>query len=254
MGIIMEPTEYLVNDIYPCIQGEGVLTGTPMIILRLQGCSVGCSFCDTKETWSVDPQNVIPSRLPTTNPDQVYGDDFFLAFGHGAAPSPHYVIKTGEEIGEYLELQKMVKPLIMKGIQWILLTGGEPAEQDLDDLCKSLKSRGFKIALETSGTAIGFLGCSIDWVCVSPKLNNPGKKEISRMAVAKANELKFVIGKESDLDEVDKFLSQYTTRPDVVISLQPMSLNKKATELCQFRVMERGWRLSLQTHKFTNSR
>lgn len=41
-----------VAEIYNSIQGEGVLAGTPMTIVRLQGCSVGCSFCDTKHSWN----------------------------------------------------------------------------------------------------------------------------------------------------------------------------------------------------------
>jgi len=47
-------TEYWVNRVYPTVQGEGRQAGTPMTIIRLQGCPVGCSFCDTPETWSVD--------------------------------------------------------------------------------------------------------------------------------------------------------------------------------------------------------
>lgn len=40
-----------VSEIFETIQGEGPLTGTPSIFIRLQGCTVGCSWCDTKYTW-----------------------------------------------------------------------------------------------------------------------------------------------------------------------------------------------------------
>ena len=40
-----------VHSIYPAIQGEGCLTGVPMVLVRFQGCNLRCSFCDTKETW-----------------------------------------------------------------------------------------------------------------------------------------------------------------------------------------------------------
>jgi len=33
------------------IQGEGVTAGAPAVFVRLQGCSVGCQWCDTKYTW-----------------------------------------------------------------------------------------------------------------------------------------------------------------------------------------------------------
>ena len=36
------------------IQGEGVTAGAPAIFIRLQGCSVGCDWCDTKYSW--DPR------------------------------------------------------------------------------------------------------------------------------------------------------------------------------------------------------
>lgn len=33
------------------IQGEGVTAGVPAVFIRLQGCSVGCRWCDTKYSW-----------------------------------------------------------------------------------------------------------------------------------------------------------------------------------------------------------
>lgn len=33
------------------IQGEGVTAGVPAVFIRLQGCSVGCRWCDTKFSW-----------------------------------------------------------------------------------------------------------------------------------------------------------------------------------------------------------
>ncbi len=44
----------LVNEIFESIQGEGSRAGRPCFFLRLQGCSVGCYFCDEKKTWRRD--------------------------------------------------------------------------------------------------------------------------------------------------------------------------------------------------------
>ncbi|GAM63268.1 queuosine biosynthesis queE radical SAM [Vibrio ishigakensis] len=41
------------NEIFETIQGEGFFTGVPSIFIRLQGCPVGCAWCDTKQTWDV---------------------------------------------------------------------------------------------------------------------------------------------------------------------------------------------------------
>lgn len=43
---------YQVNEIFNSVQGEGVLVGTPATFIRLQGCTVGCKWCDSKLTWA----------------------------------------------------------------------------------------------------------------------------------------------------------------------------------------------------------
>ena len=40
-----------VAEIFTSIQGEGPSVGTPSVFVRLQGCGVGCAWCDTKYSW-----------------------------------------------------------------------------------------------------------------------------------------------------------------------------------------------------------
>jgi organic radical activating enzyme len=40
-----------IAETFYSIQGEGVTAGRPAIFVRLQGCSVGCGWCDTKYSW-----------------------------------------------------------------------------------------------------------------------------------------------------------------------------------------------------------
>jgi 7-carboxy-7-deazaguanine synthase len=43
-----------VTEVFRSLQGEGPSAGTPAHFLRLQGCDVGCHWCDTKYTWEAD--------------------------------------------------------------------------------------------------------------------------------------------------------------------------------------------------------
>lgn len=220
---------FTVNDVYTTIQGEGCLTGVPMVLVRLHGCPVGCPFCDTKETWDHDPENEVPE----------------LADALGT--SPRYVRVDVLTLADYIAAQA-------GWIQWVLLTGGEPALQPLERLVPYLHGRRLKVAIETSGTARGHIDAGIDWVCVSPKVGMPGRRTIIPAAIAVADELKFVGGRDRDIDAVDDFLKTYPTKRGVTVCLQPVSQSPRATDLCMTTCLARGWRLSIQVHKYVGQR
>lgn len=218
---------YALNDMYPTVQGEGSFTGMPMVLVRLHGCPVACPFCDTKETWGSDEDEQVKS------------------IGEALGANTRFVKTNGINIA-------INARWLAPNIRWVMLTGGEPALQPLSELVAELHQEHFKVALETSGTANGHLGAAIDWVCVSPKIDMPGGKPILQSAINTADEIKMVIGKQADVDKLETLLETYATKKDVSICLQPMSQSQRATELCMKLCMDRGWRLSLQTHKLAN--
>lgn len=216
---------YLVNAIYATIQGEGALTGTPMVLLRLHGCGVGCPFCDTKETWEVFPDLEI-GQLSLLTP--------------GART---WAKANAAALAQYIKAEFPVVP-------WVLVTGGEPADQPLAELVIALHGAGYKVALETSGTAIGHIDAPFDWVCVSPKVGMPGGRLVQRDAIAKANEIKWVVCVQEDIPRLSGFLGVYGVGQQTVVSVQPVSQSRKATLLCIEAALAYGWNLSTQVHKY----
>jgi len=203
---------YQINEIYSAVQGEGCNTGIPMVIIRMQGCNLTCSFCDTKYTWSKG----------------------------GVAMDVETIV---EKVKEF------------PGIQWVMITGGEPTMQPLDELCSELNAIGRNTALETNGTLP--IPRGIDWVCISPKLNVPGGNRILIPNLLTADELKFVVGFQEDLDLVNQFLIdhlQHILRGHATICLQPESQDSSATKLCYEECIKKNWRLSVQLHKFIGIR
>lgn len=221
---------YPVNDIYPCIQGEGALTGTPMALLRLHGCPVACPFCDTKETWHTDVAHRVPTITDALGTNERWAR---------AAPA---------DIAAYVAKQCPM-------LNWVLLTGGEPAMQPLSSLVAALHALRFKVAVETSGTSDGVLGADIDWLCVSPKIDMPGGRSIVPEVIAVADELKFVVGKPADIDKIKQYLELWKVVPEwQIVSVQPMSASERATQLCIETALATGWRVSLQMHKYLGQR
>ena len=61
----------LVQEIFPTVQGEGPHTGEPAIFIRLGGCNLACSFCDTEfETFTPHTLDDILTTLDALNQDE----------------------------------------------------------------------------------------------------------------------------------------------------------------------------------------
>lgn len=216
---------YQVNEIFQTIQGEGSYTGMPAIFIRLQGCPVGCSWCDTKHTWLLDPDLAVSSNV---------------------------LLSKTTETAQWSQLTstQILDIFRNEGYQakHIVITGGEPCLYDLMPLCLVLHEAGYSTQIETSGT-FAIQAPAQTWVTVSPKINMSGGYPVLAEALHRADEIKHPIAMQKHIDELDALLKQHQVA-NKLIYLQPISQQKRATELAIATCIARNWRLSVQVHKY----
>jgi organic radical activating enzyme len=175
-----------IAETFYSIQGEGATAGRPAIFVRLQGCSVGCGWCDTKYSW-----------------DAAAGREVDLtALLHEVAGFPcRRVVVTGGEPLESPLFAPLVGALAGRGCAIEVETSGtlEPPADDPAPIQwnVSLKLAGSGVAegRRVNAAAIGaFLARDAWW--------------------------KFVVGEPGELDEVLR-LAQRFALPRARVLLQP---------------------------------
>lgn len=127
-----------------------------------------------------------------------------------------------------------------------VVTGGEPTLYNLQPLTESLRNKGLRTHIETSGAHE--LTGDWHWICFSPKKFARPVDSIYKQA----DELKVVIYHPSDLKWAEDHARQVTDK--CVLLLQPeWSKREKITPLIIDYIQKNPrWKLSLQTHKYVN--
>ena len=215
-----------INEIFDTIQGEAFYTGTPATFIRLQGCPVGCLWCDTKPTWSEGTEKL---RIEINE------------MLHKTKDSPKWSDLTEPKI---LKIVEKLKP------RHFVLTGGEPCSQDIFELTRLLSTIG-SVQVETSGTHTVNVYHKT-WVTVSPKIDMLGGLEILNSALIRANEIKMPINGLKDVKNLQKLLKK--SNYEQMVWLQPVSQLPENTNLCVKTAMDNKWRISIQTHKYMGVR
>lgn len=134
---------------------------------------------------------------------------------------------------------------------WVCLTGGEPLEQKIEGLVRSLRKRGFKVQIETNGTI--FRPRGIDWITISPK---PPEYFFRAEYTTKAKEVKLVVSCDLTLHTIQNIRKAFPERTPIL--LQPQSNLKWSVTLGNKLLRQalktglRNIRLSIQLHKIYN--
>jgi len=221
----------VITEIFKSIQGEGTRAGLPCIFVRLTGCNLRCTWCDTA-----------------------------YAFHGGKKMSVEEVLARVDELagrhGDTAGAQTSV-PLVE-------LTGGEPLLQgEIYPLAEKLLAAGYAVMIETSGERfIGGLPAEVIKI-VDVKCPDSGEPDTFEMrnleALSENDEVKFVLATRRDYEFARDFTARHGLAgrvKQVLFSPVTEDLQRKWAGLEPRLLVE--WiladelpvRLGLQLHKF----
>ena len=192
-----------IAEIFRSVQGEGLLTGRESVFVRASGCNLRCWFCDTPYASS-------------------------------------------EPEGEDVAVEEILARVEALGRRHVVLTGGEPMLfAELIPLCAALRRGGHHITVETAGTL--YLPVECDLMSISPKLSNSTPSEeqaagwalrhersrhvpevIRRLLAEYEYQLKFVIQRIDDCQEVEEYLAAFPDVDRSRVMLMPQGIDRDA--------------------------
>ena len=204
-----------IAEIFYSIQGEGVTAGLPAFFIRLQGCSVGCAWCDTRYSW--EPRGGEAMTLEAV-------------LGRVKDAATSNVVVTGGEPLEHPALVPLIGGLKALGLRVEIETAGirPPPRVPVDQWNVSLKlaSSGVPAGRRLRGDAIeAFRGLGA-W-------------------------FKFVVGDERDLDEVLVIQARYALASERIL-LMPLGMRPEEQQRLMPQTIEwcrrHGFRFSPRLH------
>ena len=202
----------VINEIYLSLQGESSWVGWPCVFVRLTGCNLRCSYCDTAYAFAEGQRWTIEAVL-----DRVAALSAPFAGWQGKRPCSvntlldHEPEDQDRDQARDREPQKLdnlgsLTPPPVQGkprLPLVEVTGGEPLLQaGVMPLITRLCDAGHTVLLETSGaldirTVDPRVHRIMDWKCPSSGESARNLPE-NLAALRSTDELKFVVGTEAD--------------------------------------------------------
>ena len=234
-----------IAEVFHSLQGEGQWAGTPMLFIRLAGCSVG----KTQEAENVLKLQSLPSgSAGPTLPILSSGKEAWLCHTYDGRP-----FWCDTDFNKKLD----ATPEWLLSDCWekhVCLTGGEPLihADKLNPLLDLAHEQGKIVHIETSGT--------IQWPYTLPYPLNPVWLTIAPKVgykvpmIERADEIKLLVDKDFKSSQIPLCIQKHRN-----VYLQPVNfeleVDRENLELClgMFKLFP-GWKLSVQLHKFLNVR
>jgi len=143
-----------------------------------------------------------------------------------------------------LSIDFLISEIKKTSVDFVVITGGEPALYDLTFFIKKLKKLKIEVAIETSGCYE--LKGIVDWYCFSPKKFKAPCEEAYQLA----SELKVIVSHTSDIAWAENHSKK--VKPTCRLYLQPewSKSNDLLPLIIEFIKNNNKWQISLQIHKF----
>ncbi len=199
-----------VNEIFFSIQGEGTSQGRPCVFVRLTGCKLRCSYCDTKYAYFEGEDMEIPNILTEV-----------------AKYDCRLVQVTGGEPLEQKQCPELLSRLLIENYEVLLETDGA------EDL--SVVPKGVRIIMDVKTPGSGML--------------NPKSIKNIRWLKDK-DELKFVLTTTDDYEFAKRFLKECRISKDQTILFSPVMESMEPQWLAEKILADRlPVRMQTQFHK-----
>ncbi|MDF1593107.1 MAG: radical SAM protein [Desulfobacterales bacterium] len=201
----------IVNEIFYSIQGESLYAGLPCVFIRLTGCNLRCTYCDTRYAYKEGTTLEIPEIL-----DRLAGYSCGL------------VEITGGEPLHQQETPLLVKRLIAESYTVLLETNGSYDIRRLDHRCIKI----------------------LDIKCPGSGENRQNRLD-NLKHLRRTDQVKFVIGNREDYifaKDIVKLIPDGLPQSHILFS--PVHEKITAQTLAEWILQDHlGVRLHLQLHK-----